>query len=566
MKIYTIQTKGAFPEGILRKTLAKRECEGIVCSGRNTGFKTKFDVHMLDRDGITLRGLTWDTQEAMRLLNENEESNALKNLVTKYLGIQSETYGELFGQVGFDEVSDLRIATAYAAKDGDVTLKLRDFQRKHLAKMPSVLEYFETVEMPLIPIVVKTEKEGYEIDLDYAEQYGKELRKESEERGAKVFAALGDINLGSPVQLKDAIEKYIGKKIDNTNAKQTLKPLSKEFPIIKDLLRYREVNKLLSTYIDVLPTLIKEKTGRVHTGLYPNGTVTGRFSSGSDRSDSTVSKDGLINVQNQPYEARKLFVAPEGYYIVNADFSAQEVRIIASESREDVLLEAFANGRDPYATLASKYYGLPYEDCYKNEDGSDTQVRVEMKVVLLQSLYGASKYGIAESLGITPDEAEKFRIDFFNTYKKIDAFIKETQAHANKYGFVWIGDKVRKRRLPDAKGNLRRYDPKRNRAMRQGPNARIQGLAAIQTKTTILEIDKEADKRGWRHFGPIHDEYVLLIPKDAPKEDYYRLDEIMTQSFKIDGVENKSDIEIQNRWSDSITLDDFLDGKEVPKL
>ncbi len=521
---------------------------------------------MLDRDGITLRGLAWDTQEAMRLLNENEESNALKNLVTKYLGIQSETYGELFGQVGFDEVSDLRIATAYAAKDGDVTLKLRDFQRKHLEKMPSVLEYFETVEMPLIPIVVKTEKEGYEIDLDYAEQYGKELRKESEERGAKVFAALGDINLGSPVQLKGAIEKYIGKKIENTNAKQTLKPLSKEFPIIKDLLRYREVNKLLSTYIDVTPTLIKEKTGRVHTGLYPNGTVTGRFSSGSDRSDSMVSKDGLINVQNQPYEARKLFVAPKGYYIVNADFSAQEVRLIASESREDVLLEAFANGRDPYATLASKYYGLPYEECYKNEDGSDTQVRVEMKVVLLQSLYGASKYGIAESLGITPDEAEKFRIDFFNTYKKIDAFIKETQAHANKYGFVWIGDKQRKRRLPDAKGNLRRYDPKRNRAMRQGPNARIQGLAAIQTKTTILEIDKEADKRGWRHFGPIHDEYVLLIPKVAPKEDYYRLDEIMTQSFKIDGVENKSDIEIQNRWSDSITLDDFLNGKEVPKL
>src|SRR5699024_9095172 len=133
-----------------------------------------------------------------------------------------------------------------------------------------------------------------------------------------------------------------------------------------------------------------------------------------------------------------------------------------------------------------------------------------MKVVLLQSLYGASKSGIAESLGIEPDEAETFRVNFFKEYRKIDAFIKETQAFANRYGYVWIGDKQRKRRLPDARGNVRRYDPKRNRAMRQGPNARIQGLAAIQTKVTIIEIARAARERGWRLWGAVHDEVLVL--------------------------------------------------------
>lgn len=515
-----------------------------------------FDIHMLDREGVKLRGLTWDTLEAMIMLNENEPTYQLKPLVDKYLGIPSSTYGQLFGKNGFDEI-ELDVAVAYAAKDGDVTLKLRDFQRHHLAQMPSVLSYFEKVEVPLISIITETEKEGYEIDLDFARKYGEELHKESTVYGRRVFEVLGDINLNSPAQLKEAIEKHIGKTIENTDAKQTLKPLSKDYPIIADLLKYREINKLLSTYIDVLPTLIKEKTGRIHTQFNQNGAKTGRFSSGGG---------GSFNVQNQPYEARKMFVAPEGYYIVNADFSAQEVRIIASESGEQVLLDAFREGRDAYATLASRFFGLPYEDCYKNPDGSDTEYRKQMKVVLLSSMYGASKYGLAQSLGISVDEAEKFRVDFFKTYRKIDAFIKETQAFANKYGFVWIGDKMRKRRLPDAKGDIRRYDPKRNRAMRQGPNARIQGLAAIQTKVTLVELDKVARQRGWKHFGAIHDEIIVLMPTTATEEDFRILERVMTQSFRLAGVENKTDIEIQRRWSDSITLSEYLAGKEVPPL
>src|SRR5699024_10450873 len=136
-----------------------------------------------------------------------------------------------------------------------------------------MIRYYEEVEVPLIPIVVDMEKEGYEIDLAYAEEYGARLRKEAEEYGAKVFDLLGDINLNSPVQLKKAIEDHIGRKIKNTNAKDTLKPLAKEIDIIASLLRYREVNKLLSTYIEVLPTIIMGMYGRSGCVLYPEGTV-----------------------------------------------------------------------------------------------------------------------------------------------------------------------------------------------------------------------------------------------------------------------------------------------------
>src|SRR5690625_3561554 len=292
----------------------------------------------------------------MKLLNENEPTFALKPLVTKYLRDDSYTYGELFGKKGFDKIP-LDQALAYAAKDGDVTLKLRDFQRYHLAKMPGVLEYYETVEVPLIPIVVEMEKEGYEIDLEFAREYGDQLRKESKEYGERVFRVLGDINLNSPVQLKEAIEQHIGRPIENTNANQTLKPLAKEFPIIDDLLKYRENNKLLSTYIDALPKLINDKTGRLHTNFNQNGARTGRFSSGG----------GGVNLQNQPGIARKMFVAPKGCVLLGGDWSQQEYRCLAYFSQEPELINNYIEGKDLYSEDASDVFGLPVE-----EDGDGT--------------------------------------------------------------------------------------------------------------------------------------------------------------------------------------------------
>src|SRR5690625_4729029 len=534
----------------------------------------KFDVQMLKNDlNIELDGLYWDTMEAMRLLNENEPSYALKTLATKYLRDNSHTYGELFGQVGFNEI-DLETALAYAAKDGDLTYRLYEFQRYHLAKHGNMLDYFLNVEMPLMTIVSDIELRGYDIDTDHAKQYAEELRKQASKAHDNVVKHLGDINLNSPEQLKGAIEAHIGRTIKDTNAKNTLKPLAKEFPVIADLLEYREITKLLSTYYDALPQLINPKTGRIHTRLNQNGAKTGRFSSGGG---------GSFNIQNQSGDARKMFVAPPGHYIVNADFAAQEVRIIASLSQEEVLLDAFARGVDAYATLASRFFNKPYEECYKLPNGDDTPERSQMKVVLLSSMYGATKFGLSKTLGISVDEAEEFRQTFFDTYKKIGAFIDKAQAFAKRNGFVWIGDKARKRRLPDARKRPKRipygkywseeYEDERkhnsaiNLAMRQAPHAMVQGLAAIQTKVTMIEIAKESEKRGWYVWSTTHDEIQMVMKKDDSLIDNIkRLDELMTQSYLLDGVENKTDIEIQNRWSESITFEEFLAGKEVPPL
>lgn len=240
----------------------------------------KFDIHMLAREGITLQGLTWDTQEAMRMLNENEGSFALKVLVTKYLGIESETYEELFGQVGFDNVSDLLVALAYAAKDGDVTRKLRDFQRYHLSRFPEILKYYETVEVPLTSVVQQMEATGFDIDLEFADKYGKEIKKDIDRLYEEIISEIGDVNLNSPPQLKAALEDATGEKLESTDAKKVLKPLKGKYPIIAKLLDYKEKFKLYSTYINALPELIDKVTGKLYTNFNQNGARTGRFSSG----------------------------------------------------------------------------------------------------------------------------------------------------------------------------------------------------------------------------------------------------------------------------------------------
>src|SRR5690625_489475 len=542
----------------------------------NIGFiahNAKFDIQMLKNDlSIEVANLAWDTLEAMKLLNENEPSYALKTLATKYLRDESYTYEQLFGQVGFNEI-DLETALAYAAKDGDLTYQLYKFQRYHLAQNGNILPYFEQVEMPLMPIVSDIELEGYIIDEDHAKSYADELREQAKEAHANVVKHLGDINLNSPIQLKEAIEKHTQREIQNTNAQQTLKPMADDFPVIADLLEYRELTKLLSTYYDALPELINPKTGRIHTRLHQNGAKTGRFSSGGG---------GTFNIQNQSGDARKMFIAPEGHYIVNADFAAQEVRIIASLSQEEVLLDAFERGLDSYAVLGSNFFNKPYEECYRMPDGSDTPIRSQMKVVLLSSMYGASKYGLSRTLGISVDEADKFRTGFFATYPKIGAFIERSQAYARRHGFVWIGNKARKRRLPDArkkekfipwgKWNDPKYeaDKQRNgairRSMRQAPNAMVQGLAAIQTKVTMIEMNKMIKRKGWAWFAPIHDELAIITSDDLTQEDIEGINRIMPQSYLLDGVDNGSDIEIQRRWGESITAEEYINGKEVPKL
>lgn len=516
----------------------------------------KFDIHMLGREGVDLRGLTWDTQEAMRMLNENEPSFALKNLVTKYLGIPSQTYSDLFGSIGFDEVSDLRVALAYAAKDGDVTRKLRDFQLKHLRKMPEILDYYQNVEVPLIKTLVHMESTGFVIDRDYAEKYGAEMKADIDCMKAELTEALNRINIDSPAQLKPQLERVMGRKLESTDAKKVLKPLASEFPIIEKLLEYKRLNKLYSTYISVLPELIDKRTGKLHTNFNQNGAKTGRLSSGGESG---------VNLQNQPYPARKLFVAPPGYVILGGDWSQQEVRCLAYFTQEPTLLEAYQTGRDIYSSMASEVFGKPYEEC-----GDGTFERKAMKTGVLASMYGTGPKTLGQQLGISEQEAKKFLDDFFRRLPRVKAWIDENTRFVRKYGFVYMDGKKRKRRLPAAKDRNASYGQKRQ-ADRQATNARVQGSSAIQSKTTLNALyrlcqRKQAEGKDWRMWCTVHDEALLLVPDTITRDEIAEFENVMLNTYVFGNVPNKCDIEISRRWGEGMTVDEFFfDGQRTIK-
>lgn len=536
------QDKRALPsEDVLNvlKPLMESEEVGKVLHNAN------YDIQMFKRHGVELNGLAWDTQTAMPLLNENEPSFALKNLATRYLGEPSDTFAELFGRdAKFAEVP-LDIALVYAAKDTDLTWRLYEFQRMHMAKMPNVLKYYETVEVPLLYAIVDMERTGFDIDVSFAETYGAEMKTDIDERERKLLAQLGDINLNSGQQLKPELERIIGKKLDNLDAKRTLKPLAKEYPIIAELLEYRELTKLYTTYISVLPSLVHPVTGKLHARFNPMGARTGRFSSGGNG----------VNLQNQPKSARKLFVAPKGWAIMGGDWSAQEIRCAAYFTQEPSLIDAFEKGLDPYATLAADYYNKPYEEC-----GDGTKERKAMKVGMLASLYGTGPSTLAQQLGGTAQEAKDFLSEFFRKLSKVKQWIDDTQTFAKKHGYVWLDGEQRKRRLPDAKKRTRGYDPEVSRALRQGPNAIIQGTSAIQAKATIVELHKLCLRKGWKLFAVIHDEQLILVPDTITREDIAEFEEVMVNTYKFGDIPNRTDIELMRVWGEGVSVDEWFKG------
>ncbi|PAE24028.1 DNA polymerase [Bacillus sp. 7894-2] len=542
-----------------------------------------FDIAMFRRHGSDLLGVVWDTMTAMHLLNENEDSFKLKDLAPKYLLAESDTFAELFGKNAQFADVPLDIALVYAAKDTHLTWRLYEFQREHLLKMPSIYDYYATVEIPLLYVIVALEANGYVLDLDFAKEYGDQLNKQADELLAELIELLTPyhdsdepININSTQQVRPAMSKAIKKNLPNMDAKKTLKPLRKKHDIVDKFLSYKEITKLTGTYINALPTKQNPTTKRWHSRFNPMGTVTGRFSSGKDEEDKT---NQGFNVQNQPQEARPMFVAPPGKVLVGADFKAQEIRCVAYMSGEPVLIDAFLTNRDPYAMMAATYYKRPYEEVYKNPDGSDTKERKQMKVVWLATLYGMSDFSLAEMLGTDKDSATKFKEEIFGSMPKLAAWLEANKEFVKKYGYVWADKKARKRRLPDGKlsrkkipwgkyndpkfEEARKHNARIGRAMRQGTNARVQGSSSIQTKVTMIRAHEECEKReGWALWASVHDELIFEIPEDFTREDIGVIRDIMLNSYPWgDVVPNGTDIEIMRRWGEGVTVDDWFANK-----
>lgn len=546
-------------------------------------FNAVFDIAMFRRHSSDLRGVIWDGMTAMHLLNENEPSFKLKDLAPKYLGVESDTFAELFGNTMFSEIP-LDIALVYAAKDTELTWKLYEFQRKHMEKMPTILEYYQAVEVPLLYVIVELEANGYVLDLEFAKEYGEELHAKAEELAKWLVDYLtpyhdGEetINLNSPAQMKPAMSKALGRNLPNMDAKKTLKPLASKYEAVAKLLEYKRVTKLSGTYIDTLPTKQNHTTKRWHSRFNPMGTVTGRFSSGKDEED----KSGQgFNVQNQPDEARSMFVAPEGKVLVSADFKAQEIRCVAYLSEEPVLIQAFLEGRDPYAMMASTFYERPYEEVYKLPNGDDTPERKKMKVVWLATLYGMSDKSLGENLGISTKEATAFKDDLFGSMPKLNAWLEANKDFVKKNGFVWADKGARKRRLPEAKWTKKRipwgryyddefkeariHNAKIGTAFRQATNARVQGSSSIQTKVTMIKAHEYCSERhGFHVWATVHDEIIFEIPEAEFTQkvaDDIRI--IMTESYPWgDIVPNGTDLAVGTSWGDMVSESEWFSAE-----
>lgn len=548
---------------------------------------SKFDVHVLRKEGIELQGLYLDTMVAMHLLNENEPSFALKNLATKYgkfFGFEdkSMTYEELFGKGGFEK-TPLDIGTVYACKDTHLTYKFGCWVLEQFDRIPQLKDLYFNIELPITEVCIAMEKKGFLIDLGFAEKYKKELEEEVAELQSKIAEGFGDININSNQQLAEVIYNQWG-VIDEYKGKvdaQTLKKIVRDWGskiekvnYITVLLKYRELNKLLTTYIEPLPNKVGAD-GRLHGSFNQSATVTGRFASNNP------------NLQNLPYPARQMFVAPEDKIIIGSDYSQIEPRFLSHISQDEHFMEVYLEGRDLYSEIASKTFKQPIEEC-----GDGSKWRKMAKVVLLGMMYGISSMSLAESFSLSLQEAEQIYIDFKEAYPTMDNWFKETNAHADKFGFVqtmfgrkrrFLGHQqiaksyhLRHKAIQKhlGKENFNVWQEKNlsrqakmdywavakdyNRVARQSINAVIQGSSADIMKKAMVDIYRHIkDKEGWDIIGTIHDEVLLEIPATATKEEVQEIAEIQKRAVKL-SIPMKCDVEVSAVWGQGVSFDDWV--------
>lgn len=534
----------------------------------------KFDIHMFYKEGIDLKGLLMDTMVAMHVLNENEPSYALKNLATKYgkfFGFEdkSDTYEMLFGKGGFEN-TPLDIGTVYACKDTHLTLKFYKWIQEQLEKRPALYNVYYGIEQETTAVCVEMERNGFMLDMDFATEYCEKLKSEIAVLEKEIAKTFGGININSNQQLASKLYDEWGltdvSKSRKVNA-ETLKQLAEECTGITLLLEYREKNKLLSTYIEPLPQKVSSMDGRLHGQFNQSATATGRFASSNP------------NLQNLPYDARKMIVAPAGKIIIGIDYSQIEPRFLSHISKDPIFKRPYVEGGDLYSEIASKVFKVPIEMC-----GDGSKYRKQAKVVLLGMMYGISAYSMSKTFKITPQEAEQLYEDFYGSYLGVADFIKGTQEKADTLGYVetFTGRKRRflghvpianrykalhsKIKAITGKEKFNVWQEKKvprelkqayweiagdyGRVNRQSVNAVIQGSSADIMKLAMIKLYKflkntKGDE--YKMLATIHDEVLIEVPADITAEEIEELENCMKTAVTLD-VPFKVDTEISKRW------------------
>ena len=494
------------------------------------GQNLKYDLSILASYGLTLKGELYDTMMESYVLNSVATRHNMDALARHYLDIATTSFEDVAGkgasQLTFNQVP-LDVARDYAAEDADVTYRLHQALWPLIEREPKLLHIFRDVEMPLVRVLSKIERQGALLDPGLLNKQSSELGRRIEElKDAAWSSAEEEFNLDSPKQLQEIFFEKQGlpvlKKTPGgkpSTAEPVLVDLARDYELPALILEYRGLAKLKSTYTDKLPKDINTDSGRVHTSYHQAVTATGRLSS----SDPNLQNIPIKTAQGR--RVRAAFVAPEGKKILAADYSQIELRIMGHLSGDDGLLQAFSEELDVHSFTASEVFNVEIQSVTADQ-------RRSAKAINFGLIYGMSAFGLAKQLDISRALAQDYIDSYFSRYPKVLDYMEQTKEQASKLGYV---ETVFGRRLYLPEINAKQV-MRRQAAERTAINAPMQGTAADIIKKAMLEVD------GWlgrtnvdcRMIMQVHDELVFEVAESDIDEVESEVENLMSQSASLD--------------------------------
>ena len=477
---------------------------------RKVGQNLKYDLNVLANHGIALAGIAHDTMLESYVLDSTASRHDMDSLALKYLGHKTIKYEEVAGkgkgQINFREVP-VDKATDYAAEDADITLRLHQNLWPRLSATPRLVELYETLELPLVPVLARMEREGVKIDTAMLRKQSSELARKMLELERQAHELAGQtFNLASPLQIQEILftklQLPVLKKTPKgqpSTAEDVLEELALDYPLPRVILEHRSIAKLKSTYADKLPEMVNARTGRVHTSYHQAVAATGRLSS---------SDPNLQNIPVRTEEGRRIRQAcvPEpGWTLLAADYSQIELRIMAHLSQDEGLRKAFASGADVHRATAAEVFGVAPE-------AVTDDLRRSAKAINFGLIYGMSAFGLAQQLKIERSAAQQYIDLYFARYPGVKAFMDRTRAQAHEDGYV---ETVFGRRLYLPEINVANQ-ARRQYAERTAINAPMQGTAADLIKLAMIAVDRWLRESGLavRMIMQVHDELVFEVRDD----------------------------------------------------
>lgn len=476
---------------------------------RKIGQNIKYDLTIFARNGIELQGVAFDTMLQSYTLDSTGRHN-MDDLAERYLGHQTIPFEELAGkgknQLTFDQI-ELDKATEYAGEDAEITMKLHQLLWSELQKTPELVKLFEQIEMPLVSVLSRVERNGVLIDPAKLLAHSVEIEQRLKELETLVHQEAGEVfNLASTKQLQEILFNKLGLPIlkktpkgapsTNEEVLEELAQMGHQVPVL--LMEHRGLSKLKSTYTDKLPQMINGQTGRVHTSYHQAVTATGRLSS----SDPNLQNIPIRNEQGR--RIRQAFIARDGYVILAADYSQIELRIMAHLANDANMIKAFAEGKDIHRSTAAEIFGVPLE-------AVTSEQRRSAKAINFGLIYGMSEFGLANQLGISRTDAKKYMELYFQRYPAVQQFMLDIREKAAEKGYVetLFG---RRLYLPEINSS---NQMRRKAAERVAINAPMQGTAADIIKVAMIGIDQAVRNcEDIAMIMQVHDELVFEVKAD----------------------------------------------------